>query len=220
MQQSGTETDKINNTIIWQEVNYYTTASALMQNEAKAEQDALEFIELTRNNARVQMMHFQLAEYYFRKQQFSDAVQYYEQANIANLSNREIADAKFHQGYSYFTMQQFAKAKPLLNAIRQVKTDPNYIDANYYYGFVAFKDRNYKDALESFRVVENQPAYEAIVPYYIAQIYYVQGKKDEAIAYAEDKIKQGKSQYYDLELKQLLGHAYFEKSNTPKHCLI
>ena len=216
LQQSLKETDKVNTPVIAQEISYYTTASALMQNEERAEQDALEYIALTKNTARVEMMSFQLAEFYFRQQRFSDAVSLYEQANISNLNNREIADMKFHQGYSYFTLQQFAQAKPLLDAIRQIRDDPNYIDANYYYGFIAFRDRNYGQAMESFRVVENEPNYEAIVPYYIAQIYYVQGRKDEAISYAENKIKEGKSQYYDLELKQLLGHASFEKKDYAK----
>jgi TolA-binding protein len=216
LQQSARETNVVNDPIETQEINYYATVSALKQNEGRAEQDALQFIDVTKNNARVQMMNFHLAEYYFRQQRFSDAVQLYENANIANLNNREVADYKFHEGYSYFTMQQFAKAKPLLNAIRQVKSDPNYVDANYYYGFIAFRDRDYNDALQSFRIVENEPAYEAIVPYYIAQIYYVQGKKEEAISYAENKMKQGKTQYYDLELKQLLGHAYFEKKQYSK----
>src|SRR3954468_13437410 len=188
LQQSLRETDKVNNTIISQEINYYSIASALMENETRAEQDALDYIDLTKNNPRVQMMSFQLAEFYFRQQRFSDAVGLYEQANIPNLNNREIADMKFHQGYSYFTMQQFARAKPLFDAIRQMKDDPNYIDANYYYGFIAFRERNYSQALESFRVVENEPDYEAIVPYYVAQIYYVQGRKDEAVSYAESKI--------------------------------
>lgn len=213
LQQSLKEIDKVNTPVVAQEVTYYTIASALMQNEERAEQDALDYITVTKNNARVQMMSFQLAEFYFRQQRFSDAVELYGQANIANLNNREIADMKFHQGYSYFTLQQFSNAKPLLDAIRQMKDDPNYIDANYYYGFIAFRDRNYGQALESFRIVENEPNYESIVPYYMAQIYYVQGRKDEALKYAEDKIKQGKSQYYELELKQLIGHAYFEKKD-------
>lgn len=216
LQQSLKEIDQVNTPVVAQEIQYYTIASALMQNEERAEQDALDYITVTKNTARVQMMSFQLAEFYFRQQRFSEAVSLYEQANIANLSNAEIADMKFHQGYAYFTMQQFTQAKPLLDAIRQMKNDPNYIDANYYYGFIAFRDRNYNDALQSFRVVENEPNYESIVPYYIAQIYYVQGKKDEALKYAEDKVKQGKSQYYDLELKQLLGHAYFEKKDYTK----
>src|SRR5579875_1234675 len=92
LQQSVKETDKVNNPVEVQEINYYTIASALMQNEDRAEQDALDYINLTKNNARVQMMSFQLAEFYFRHQRFSDAVALYEQANISNLSNREIAD--------------------------------------------------------------------------------------------------------------------------------
>jgi tetratricopeptide (TPR) repeat protein len=87
---------------------------------------------------------------------------------------------------------------------------------NYYYGFIAFSDKNYADALASFRVVENEPVYETIVPYYIAQIYYVQGRKDESIKYAEGKMQQGKAQHYDVELKQLLGHAYFERREYAK----
>lgn len=216
LQQSLKEIDKVNTPVVAQEINYYTIASALMQNEERAEPEALDYITLTKNTARVEMMSFQLAEFYFRQQRFSDAIDWYEKSSIANLNNREIADMKFHEGYSYFTMQRFAQAKPLLDAIRQMKDDPNYIDANYYYGFIAFRDRNYSDALQSFKVVENEPNYESIVPYYIAQIYYVQGRKDEALKYAEDQIKQGKSQYYDLELKQLMGHAYFEKKDYAK----
>ena len=170
LSQTIKETDRANNALMVEEIEYFTTASALMQNESSAEYDANQYITITKNNARVQMMSFHLAEYYFRKQQFSEAVDLYEKANIANLNNREIADLKFHQGYSYFTLKQFASAKPLLNTIRQMKDDPNYIDANYYYGFIAFRDRNYTDALESFRVVENHPTYEATVPYYIAHI--------------------------------------------------
>src|SRR5437763_16011783 len=56
LQQSLKETDKVNTPVVSQEISYYTTASALMQNEERAEQDALEYIALTKNNARVQMM--------------------------------------------------------------------------------------------------------------------------------------------------------------------
>lgn len=210
------ETDRINYPIEAEEIEYYTIVAALKQNEEHAEQDAQQYIASVKNNARVEMMRFHLAEYLFRKGRFSEAAEQYEGTDPANLSNREIADAKFHQGYAYFTQQQFAQAKPLFNTIRQMRTDSNYIDANYYYGFIAFRDRNYDEALKSFRVVENAPAYESIVPYYIAQIYYMQGKQDEALAYAESKMKAGKTQYYDLDLKKLLGHGYFVQKQYGK----
>ncbi|MEO7924256.1 MAG: tetratricopeptide repeat protein [Chitinophagaceae bacterium] len=217
LKQSIRETDKANRTITVQEINYYATACALKQGEGRAEEEAKEYIDIQKNTARVQMMSFHLAEYYFRNERFAEAVQLYEQADIVNLSNREIADMKFHQGYAYFNLQRFADAKPLFNSIRTMKDDPNYIDANYYYGFLAFRDRQYSEALEAFRIVENEKNYATVVPYYIAQIYYIQGKKDEAITYIQNKLQSGSSsQYYDLELKQLIGHAYFEKGEYAK----
>lgn len=217
LKQDVRETDKANTPVTAQEIEYYVTVCALKQNEGRAEDAALEFIEVQKNNARVQMMHYHLGEYYFRQEKFADALNHYEEANIANLSNREIADMKFHQGYASFALQRFEQAKPYFNSIRSIKDDPNYIDANYYYGFLAFRDRQYGEALEAFRIVENEKHYGTVVPYYIAQIYYIQGKKDEAITYIQNKLQSGSSsQYYDLELKQLIGHAYFEKKEYAK----
>ena len=51
LQQTYTQTDKINNSIVAQEVDYYAIACALKQNETRAEQDAQVFIEVTKNNA-------------------------------------------------------------------------------------------------------------------------------------------------------------------------
>lgn len=212
LQQSIRETDIINTAVTVQEINYYTTVLALKQNEGRAEEQAKAFIDLDKNTSRIQMMSFHLGEYYYRKQEFANAAQQYEATNIENLSNKEIADMKFHQGYAYFTLQRFNQAKPLFNTIRTMKDDPNYLDANYYYGFLAFRDKQYSDALSSFRIVENEKDYATVVPYYIAQIYYIQGKKEEAIAYVQNKLKSGaNTQYYDLELKQLIGHAHFER---------
>ncbi len=171
LKQDVRETDKANHAIEVQEIDYYTTVCALKQNEGRAEEEAQEYIDIQKNNARVEMMNFHLAEYYFRKEQFADAVNRYEQVSIANLSNQEISDMKFHLGYAYFNLQRFAQAKPLFNSLRNIKDDPNYMDANYYYGFLAFRDRQYNEALQAFTIVENEKNYGTVVPYYIAQIY-------------------------------------------------
>ncbi len=197
------------------EARYYSIVCGLKLNETSAESAAIEFIDLEHNTPRIEMLSFQLGEYYYRKQNFIDAMAYYEKAGINNLSNREIADMKFHQAYGYFTMQQFEKAKPLFNSIRQMAADPNNLDANYYFGFISFYEKDYKLALESFRKVENHETYQKIVPYYITEILYFNGDKDKAIQYGEEKLAKG-NQYYDLQLKQLIGHAYFEKRNYTK----
>lgn len=197
------------------ESKYYAIVCGLQLNDSTAEGLAQEFIELENNPARVQMMSFHLGEYYYRRREFAKAQQYYQSTSIANLSNREIADMKFHQGYGYFASQQMDKAKPLFNAIRQLPKDPNYIDANYYYGFISFTEKNYNQALESFQVAEKSPEYQSVVPFYVAEIYYFNGEKDKALEYGEKAIK-ATGQYYDLQLNQLVGHIYFEKKQFDK----
>ncbi|HVV07005.1 MAG TPA: tetratricopeptide repeat protein [Puia sp.] len=209
------ETDRSNNSVEYQDVKYYYLVCALEQNDKTAVGPAREFIDLENNAPRVGMMSFHLAEYYFRQKDYTAAVRLYEQADIENLSNREIADLKFHQGYGYFTQQRFDQALPLFDAIRQMPKDPNYLDANYYYGFICFYQKKYGEALTAFKVVEDNPRYEKVVPYYVANIYLVQGQKDKAIEYAEARLKKG-NQYYDMEMRQLVGHGYYEKQDFAK----
>ncbi|HEX4849866.1 MAG TPA: tetratricopeptide repeat protein, partial [Puia sp.] len=199
--------DRSDDALNYQEIRYYTLVCALKQNDSSAVGPAKDFIALENNKARSEMMSYHLAEYYFRKGDFATATKLYESSNIDNLSNNEIADMKFHEGYGYFTMNQFDKAKPLLDVIRQLPKDPNYVDANYYYGFICFSQHNYRDALAAFNVVEDKPKYQSVVPYYIANIYLVQNQKDKAISYAAGKVAKG-GQYYEAELKQLVGHGY------------
>jgi TolA-binding protein len=215
LEQRRRETDRSNDALNYQDVRYYATVCALKQNEERAVYNAQEFIDLEDNAARVQMMSYHLAEYFYRKQDFSKAIEAYEMVNISNLSNEEIADLKFHLGYSYFTVQRFEQAKPLLNTIRQMPKDKNYLDANYYYGFIAFYDHDYSNALEAFRVVENHERYGKVVPYYISTIQYSLKQEDKAVAYAEGKLKTG-NQVYDLEMRQLVGHSYFQKKQYDK----
>ncbi len=206
------DADRSDKALSYQEIKYYTIVCALKQNESAATDLARDFIDGEDNIARVQMMSFHLAEYYFRQKNFYQAVVSYEKTSPDQLSNTEVADLKFHEGYAYFNLQKFDKAMPLLNAIRSNPKDPNYTDANYYYGFIAFNNGKFHDAQESFKITENNSRYEKVVPFYIATIMYNSGQKEQALAYAETRLKKG-GQVYDTQLRQLIGHAYFEKGD-------
>src|SRR5437764_8050606 len=153
------EADRTNQALNAQEIHYYTIVCGLKKNEAAAELRAQDYITLEDNAARIDMLNFHLAEYYFRNKDYARALTTFEKVSPDNLSNREIADMKFHQGYSYFTVKSFDKAKPLFDAIRQIPKDPNYIDANYYYGFISFYEKKYADAQQAFMVVQDHPTY-------------------------------------------------------------
>ncbi len=209
------DADRSNQALNYQEILYYTIVCALKQNEGAAAEQAKVFIDVEDNAARVQMMNFHLAEYYFRQENYALALQYYEQSNISNLSNKEIIDMKFNQGYAYFVNKQFQQALPLFDAVRQTSGNPHYYDANYYYGFISFSQNKYGSALQAFNEVEQHETYGSVVPYYLASIHYIQGRKDRAVQMAESGLKRSGIQHKN-ELHQILGHAYFEQRDFSK----
>ncbi|WP_343303173.1 tetratricopeptide repeat protein [Chitinophaga niabensis] len=203
-----------NRSLVNTDAHYYYAMCALKLQNEDAEKKALAFIKNFNNSAREQMVSYQLARFYFHRNKFTEAIPYYEAASIDNLSNEDIADAKFELAYCYFNVKDFKKAQPLFASIKEIQ-NKYYIPANYYYGFISYYNKQYDAALNSFKRVTGDPKYDAVVPYYIAEIYYFQGKKDQLIAYAEPLIRKG-NVYYEAELKQLVGQAYFEKKDYPK----
>jgi tetratricopeptide (TPR) repeat protein len=197
------------------EVKYYYITCGLKLNDASVQPLAIDFIDLEHHSPRIEMLSYELGEYYFRQSNFGEAINYYNKAGIENLTNNEIGLLKFHKGYAHFAQQQFAEAKPYFDAVRQMPKDENYTDANYYYGFICFSEKNYTEALGAFKIAETNPEYQPVVPFYIAEINYFTGDHDAALAIAEKAIKKG-GQYYDLELKQLAGHLYFDKKEYAK----
>jgi tetratricopeptide (TPR) repeat protein len=198
-----------------QDLEYYYIVCGLKLNQAVAEDEAHRFIEAANNEPRQQMMSFHLARYYFTRNDFAKAVVFYERAGYDNLSNDEIADAKFELAYSYFNLKEFEKAKPLFNEIHQLPANKYYYDANYYYGFLSYRDRDYTEALASFKKVESREKYKGLVPYYIAQIFYFGGKKEEALKYGEEALSRN-DVYYRNDLNLLIGQIYFEKKQFAK----
>ncbi|OYZ53113.1 MAG: hypothetical protein B7Y11_10810 [Sphingobacteriia bacterium 24-36-13] len=192
------------------DAQYYYIICGLQLDEIGAATLAKNFVDLDNHLAHVQMVSYYLGEYFYQQKEYNKALIYYGKSNIVNLNNRQIATMKFHQGYAYFVGQDFEKAKPLFNAIRQLPSDPNYIDANYYYGFLAFSERLYETAIECFLIAETHPDYQHVVPFYLTELYYFSGDREKALTYGENAIKRN-GQYYDLQLKQLVGHLLFEK---------
>jgi tetratricopeptide (TPR) repeat protein len=193
-----------------EEVKFYHTVSLLKLKRAGSIDSAIAFIDHTESVAYAQRTAFALAQHHFNSNRFADAIAYYKIAGIDNLSNREVADAKFELAYCYFSTNQFTIAEPLLAAIKELPG--KYYDAgNYYYGLIAYNQGNYTGALKSFKRIDNNKEYSDIVPYYIAEIYYFSDEKEKALAEAIKLIGRSKKLFYDKELHLLAAHILFEE---------
>jgi tetratricopeptide (TPR) repeat protein len=202
-----------NHTYINDDIAYYYTVCGLKLEHPVAVAEAEQYLAAVNNEPRRQLMAYHLGKYYFSKDEFAKAIDNYDRAALDNLSNDEIADAKFEKGYCYFNLRRFEEARPLFDEVHQLSNNKYYIPANYYHGFIAYYERRYAEALRSFKLVETAEEYKGVVPYYIAEIYYFQGKKDEALRYAESILGKGGYLYYAKDLKLLVGQMYFEKKD-------
>lgn len=175
------------------------------------------FIDLINNyeeNATTRLACFYLADLYYDQKKYDKAITWYKKVDPADLSASEKAEYTFQSGFSYFYKKEFDKAGPMFNEVRR-QQGTYYYPANYYYGYIAYKEGNYKEALSALKEVEKSSLYHTIVPYYIANIYYREEKYDEVISYTTGFSSTDNLQYA-AEMQQLTGKAYFEKGQYDK----
>jgi len=196
---------------LYDEVNYYATALELILQLPVGVSHAETMLSVTMNPARRQLLHYHLAHYYFLKDDFNNTINHYTLAGVDNLDNDAIATAKFEKAYAHFNLKQFEEAKPLFNEIFQLPDSKYHLAASYYYGFICYHQGSYAEAVKAFRLIEANPAYAGVVPYYLSELYYFQGKKEDALRYGESVLARGGNLYYEKELKLLIGQLYFEK---------
>ena len=189
---------------------YLIVISELKTNAPGCVEAARQMRNATQNKAYQQRISFSLAQYYFTHNQLSKAIPYYENTNIDNLTNKEIADQKFELAYCYFNNRQFDKAAPLFSSIKQIKDGKYYMAGNYYYGLLAYNDNKYPEALASFDRIRDNKDYRSIVPYYIAEIHYFMGNRGKAIEEATAILAGRDKSYYDNEVHLLMAQCLFE----------
>lgn len=172
---------------------------------------------LTKNKNKIyhSRLNFELAKNFFRNQKVDASIQAYQNISIDDLENKELALMQFQLGYLYFKKGDWDQSTSYLLSIRQVQTSPFYTDANYYAGFVALQQKDFKLALSCFKIAEQNKAYKTLTPFYISQLYYFLGDIDAALKNTEQALEKN-DQYYTSQLAQLMGHLLFEQKQYQK----
>ncbi|MCB9189224.1 MAG: tetratricopeptide repeat protein [Flavobacteriales bacterium] len=162
---------------------YYAAICALELFHKDAEHLLNQFLFSHPDHPKGKKINFQLGRYYYRTKKLKDAIEYFEKVDQYDLSPEEKIELQFKLGYSYFNKEDYEKAKPLFYQVIQSENE-YYVPAQYYYSHLAYLDENYQTALEGFLKISDDPMFASIVPYYVTQIYYKQGKYQELLEYA------------------------------------
>lgn len=166
------------------------------------------FIEEHPENNRLTSAYLNLAKYQFRKKSFKKVIAILTQLDPLDLNSDERAEYYFKLAYAYLQEGEKEKAAQKFYEIKD--TDNRYVNAaRYYYAHLAYESGKYQSALEDFVKIEKDPQFGPLVPYYLTQIYYMQEKYVELLAYAPAVLDSAPPKR-EIEIKKLIGDAYYE----------
>lgn len=202
-----------------EELDFISLASGIAQNESPAVALAIQLISKAESPAIAVQLAYHLGHYYFNLAMYEDAIRFLKMTDRLYLSKDEQERVSFEKGVSYFSQKKFDNAKPYFKQLLEVGSSLYNADVQYYLGFVAFSERQYKEAQQWFQAIEKDPHYKLAVPFYLAFIFHETGQYAKAISYGETYLKAGDG-LHNNEMLQLLASVYFNKGEQQKSVLL
>jgi TolA-binding protein len=190
------------------DAEYYSAACAIELFNKDGEWQMKQFILKHPESTKLNSANFYLGKSNFRKKKYKETIEYYEKVDIYKLDKEQLAELYFKRGYSYIETGADAKAKLDLYEIKDV--DNKYaFPANYYYSHIAYKEKNYETALSGFNRLIGNETFGSVVPYYITQIYFIQGKYDKVVVEAPKLLDDSINVQKSSEINRMIGESYF-----------
>jgi len=178
---------------------FHQDAASLMQDFLADYPNSTLFYEASRN----------LADHYYQKRDYQNAVSYYQSIDIAQLRKKFRANYKFKYAYSLFEIGEMKAAASFFHDL--LSKDNEYSSrSKYYFGYIAYVDGNYATAKKYFLELIGQGLYLDEIPLYVAQIYHQQEAYDELIVFA---LPYSDSAIVSLEINKLIAEAYYHQKD-------
>jgi tetratricopeptide (TPR) repeat protein len=164
-----------------EEFTYIRIAGGVIQHDATAVDLATAMVNKAEQRSTAVKLAYHLGHYHFSLAMYPETIRFLEMTDKLYLSKEESQRVAFEKGVSYFSQKKFDNAKPYFKQLLESASSAYTADVQYYLGFVAFSERQYKEALEWFQAIEKDPRYALAVPFYLAYIYHENGQDAKAI---------------------------------------
>ncbi len=198
------------------DAEYYKAICAIELFNKDGELFLKQFIKDHPESPKVRTAYFHLGKYNYRKKKWRETLDWFSKVDIYDLNKDELAELYFKRGYAYFSTEKFTEAKKDFYEIKDV--DNKYAAAaKYYHAHISYTEKNYETALPDFMKLQQNETFGDVVPYYIAQIYYLQGRYNEVISYAPSLLDSATTKRAP-EIARILGDSYY-RTNKYKEAL-
>ncbi|MCO4813310.1 MAG: tetratricopeptide repeat protein [Flavobacteriales bacterium] len=150
---------------------------------------------------------FRLSKFYYYKRKYDEALVWLNKLSIQDIEEEDRDEFYFKLGYSNFKEKNFEASRSAFHEIKDGESQ--YASpALYYYSHIAYHNEKYQLALNGFLKLQDDTKFGKVVPYYIAQIYYLQGKYEKVTEYAS-QISNTDHIVNEKDMNHLIGDAYY-----------
>lgn len=192
---------------LYVKAKYYGAVSALKLYHADAEKLLLDFLKEYPESIYKQTVYLELGRYYYQKKKYDQTIEWLTAIDIYDLNEEDKHEYYFKLGYAYFREDDLKPARDAFYEIINIESQYQS-PALYYYAHIAYTEKSYQTALEGFTRLKTDPSFKEVVPYYIAQIYYLQGKYDMLLEYAPGVIDSTTAKN-QIGMAHLIGDAFY-----------
>lgn len=162
-------------------------------------------------SGKVPYVYFHSGEILQDAGKFKQASTLYGKVDANALDEQTRYDYWFKAGYCLFMEKEYDKSLSYFLRLKDVDTKWNSA-TTYYYSHIMYVKGKYDTALKGFQQLEKDPAFSKVVPFYIAQIYYLQKDYDKAIEYATPLVATSTGDR-KTDMNRILGNAWFAKKD-------
>ncbi|HBZ22705.1 MAG TPA: hypothetical protein DEO60_16340 [Bacteroidales bacterium] len=193
------------------EAEYLASLSALRLFNPDAEYRMIVYMATHPESPKINEARISLGDYFYQIKSYRKACSYYEIVNRYELEKDKLPEYFFRYGYSLYVKGDKAKALLMFSEIKDIDTEYT-APAIYYFSHIAYEQKMYQTALEGFMKLRGDETFGAIVPFYIAQILYLNKDYDGILEISPDLIKSAPKDR-TIEMYRFIGDAYYNKGN-------
>ncbi|MFA7274992.1 MAG: tetratricopeptide repeat protein [Crocinitomicaceae bacterium] len=202
-----TENFKQSNDPLYVKARYYEGLSALELYQNDGVQLLEEFNKNYPESIYKNLIFFRLGKYFYQKKKYEEVIYWFNQLPVSEVPIEDRDEFYFKLGYANFDLSKMVEAR---SAFHEVKDSPSQYGppSLYYYSHIAYLFGSYQTALDGFEKLQSDPKFSSITPYYIAQIYYLQGRYAD-VAKLAPSLTDSVNVANEKDINLLIGDAYY-----------
>lgn len=195
-----------------QEAQYMLVCTAYELQAPNAARQIRAYLDAHPHTSHANRLYALLASCKFYEAKYDEALALFNYTRLELLGDEERDERTYQRAISLLKCGDLTEAAIWLETLRNSRAKQSQ-DATYHLAYIRYTQGRYAEALHDLLPLMNTARYEALAPYYVAEIYSKQGQYAAAQQVARDFVQRYPHGEHLHEMQRILGEAAYHQGN-------